>query len=129
MILFYLSYPFSDNPDLRTQEAIHLARKIMKMDSNIFVIVPHITFNSILPIRIGAGRGLRCIRIAGAELETIERCDGFIIGCDRFDEMSVGMLWETAFARKIGKKILQVVFDPENDGLLALKEVTEYGPD
>jgi len=121
--LFYLSYPFSDNPDVRTNEALRLARQIMDKFPNSFVIVPHNTFNPVLPLRIQRDNN-RMIRIAEAELEMISRCDALIIGVpiEEIPDRS-GIIWEVAFARKIGKRILQIVFDPKYDEWLGLEEV------
>jgi len=102
MILFYLSYPFSDNPDTRTEEAIRIARRILALFPNSFVIVPHITFNPLLPLSLGQPRD-RFLRIAEAELETIARCDALIIGVpiEEIPDRS-GIFWEVAFARQRG---------------------------
>lgn len=123
MKLAYFSYPFSDNPDRRTDEAVNIAFQICRIYNDLFPVVPHLTFNSLWPKgkEVDVARNLKILQ---AELEMIKRCDLFIVGMDRLSEMSTGMFWELAYALLLGKEILQVVFDPagEDDEVMALKE-------
>lgn len=105
MKLYYFSYPFSDRPASRTEEASRIASEIVQKHSDIFLIVPHLTFN---PLWADRNNPERNVRILQAEIEMIRRCDGLMIGVQDLKDLSPGMTWEISFARSMGKPILDI---------------------
>ncbi|MEM3646600.1 MAG: hypothetical protein QW334_00445 [Thermofilum sp.] len=96
--LAYFSYPYSDDPEKRTDEAVWLATKIFEK-YRLFPIVPHAA------VDVFQGR-VPVVDILRAEHVLIQRSDVFIIGSK---EKSQGMMWELAYARELGKPVYRVV--------------------
>lgn len=107
MKLAYLSYPFSDDPRGRTEEVRKLAIQMALKEADVFPIVPHLAFDFIINEPITDDIRLKILE---AELLAIKSFDIFIIG---HNPKSVGMLWEAAYAKAIGKLIMKVVLDAE----------------
>lgn len=104
MRMAYLSYPYSDNPQRRTEEVKALATRLVKNYRDIVLIVPHIAFDQLLSFFIEQRTWWQFIH--DWEYEAISRCDLFILGCNPDPEVSSGMLWEWAFAKRLGKQIV-----------------------
>jgi len=102
----YLSYPYTDNPEKRTEEARQLAEEIVSLHPDIVLIVPHIAFDQLLQSFIRDGTWWRFI--CDWEYEAISRCDFFILGCELNPKTSVGMIWEWSFAKRLGKEIVSM---------------------
>jgi len=105
MKMAYLSYPYSDDPPGRIEEVKRLAHKIMEKHKELVLIVPHLAIDSIIEPFIDSDNWL----FAGTwELELIARCDILILGCPLDYKVSPGMVWEWAFAKWLGKEIVEV---------------------
>lgn len=109
MKLAYLSYPFSDDPETRTDEVRTLATQIAIKEPDVFPIAPHLAFDFMA--RKDVNDKIR-LKILESELSMIRLCDMLIIG---HNPQSIGMLWETAYAKMEGKKIMRVVLDANGD--------------
>jgi len=104
--LVYLCYPYSDNPKKRTKEILKLAARIVKDRPGLVPIIPHVTFDWYHHYKpTQEPYEDRLVRIAQWEFEMLQRCD-FVIVCA--SESSPGMLWEKAFCKMIGKKVVRL---------------------
>ena len=106
--LAYLSYPFSDDPEARTRQAEIVAKEIMNHEKDIFVIIPHRTFD-------WYEDDITCLL---AELDFIKRkIDLLIIG---YQPPTAGMGWEIANAIDFGVPVFEIATDDKN-GVAGLK--------
>lgn len=105
----YLSYPFSDDPIKRTKEVRKLATQIAVKELGVFPIAPHLAFDFMAREEVNERIQMKILE---SELSMIKRCDMLIIG---HNPQSVGMRWETAYAKMEGKKIMRVVLDANGD--------------
>lgn len=100
-LLAYLAYPYSADPKRYTQEIFEIAVKIIskfQLNKEIVPVVPHLMFD---PFHHHVADEL----ILEWELETISRCDIFVV-CS--DKLSPGMMWELAYAQRLGKPIYEL---------------------
>lgn len=106
VIIGYLSYPYSDNPELRTEQSAEIASQIiLGTKAKVCPLSPHYAFDMLLKTFIEQGNWMF---VADWELATIEMCDIFILGLPLDYGLSPGMVWEAAFARRIRKPIMTV---------------------
>ncbi len=97
--MVYFSYPYSDNPEKRTGEIKKRVRHLLRKRKDLVPIIPHLAFDSLF----GFPRGYTNFDIGVMELEMISRCD---MVCFVSSKFSLGMAWEWAFAKWLGKKIV-----------------------
>jgi len=102
---WYLCYPYTDNPEKRTREIIEIAVKLMQKYPRMIPIIPHVSFDWYHYYKPSfESYEDRLIRIATWELITVGRvADKFVI-C--YHPRSSGMLWESAFRKLAGKKVV-----------------------
>jgi len=103
----YLSYPYSDNPEKRTEEVIELSNKISARHRDLIIIIPHLVVDKGMSQSILHDKQLIYDWIPVWEYEIIDRCEVFIIGHELDYKISSGCVWEYAFARWKGKEILK----------------------
>jgi len=99
MMLVYFSYPYSDNPRQRTEEIKKIVKEVIRANPDICPIVPHLSFDGLL----GYPEGMSEPQILVWEIEAISRCDALAYDPEY---VSTGVMWEIAFAKWMGKKIL-----------------------
>jgi len=104
MKMAYLSYPYTDNPPVRIAEVTRIAHKIMEKHKDIVLIVPHLAIDSMIEPFI---KNKDYLFVAVWELELIKRCDILILGCPLDYGLSPGMVWEWAYAKLLGKEIVE----------------------
>lgn len=104
--LAYLSYPYTDNPEKRTEEVLTLAQEIIAKNPDLVLIIPHIAVDT-EEIREAIIENYGHVGFAKWDLSIIKRCEVFIIGCPLDYRLSSGMVWETAYAELEGKEILK----------------------
>lgn len=100
--MIYCSYPYSEDPEKTTQAINAICRDIYytahARDNDLLLMIPHNIFDSVFDLPIGDSNYWMPL----CELTLIERCDAFAYDPLR---MSAGVVWEKAYAEKIGKPI------------------------
>lgn len=95
----YVSYPYSGDVEGNSDRVRQIAQEIMAHRHDVVLIVPHWAFDALM----GFPTGYETTFFADWELEIIARCDLVIVPPAR--DVSAGVIWETAFARRLGKPI------------------------
>lgn len=110
MILAYIAYPYTSNPEKNTQEVRKLALKLIKKYPEVVPIIPHFCFNFAKknPQDIKAQTTEEHAQAIEWELEAIKRCDCFVIGKDLDYSESIGVTWEFCYAKSLNKPIFEI---------------------
>lgn len=110
--IIYLSFPLSDNPSSRQDEAVEIAKKLRRKYNNALVIVPHIHSNYMKSTNSEAQKREAILMdlqwLSIADLCVYKECSY---------ETSAGVNWERAYAKLIGLKTrsLKVALGEEFD--------------
>jgi len=99
MLMVYFSYPYSDNPKERSGEIKGKVKQILKANPNLTPIIPHLAFDGLFDYP----EGFTHPEILVMELEAISRSD--LLAYDP-EHLSTGVMWEIAFAKWLGKKVV-----------------------
>jgi len=99
MKLVYFSYPYSDNPEKRSEEVKNFVTTVLARHTDIVPIIPHLAFDGLFNFP----QGYTHLEVLLMELEIISRCD-FVVYSP--DHVSSGVAWEIAFAKWLGKPVL-----------------------
>jgi hypothetical protein len=101
MILAYLSYPYTNNPEQNSEEVKKLAEKLVKRYPELCFILPHFASNW---FKSSEDTESHC-RAISYDIEFIKRSDIFVIGRTLNYSESMGCCWESCLAQSLGKKI------------------------
>ena len=107
--LVYCSYPYTENPKQCSEEIKLWAQKMLNKHSDLVLLVPHFVFDAIYDFpknfdEIVKKHGKTNISSLPIwELTLIEYCHIFAYNPMR---MSAGVIWEKAFAEKMGIPII-----------------------
>jgi len=106
--LAYLSYPYTKpDPETRTREVLELAKKIIKKNPDLVLIIPHIAVDH-PELRDAIIENYGDIGFTMWDIEIIKRCDLFIVGSQVKYSESAGCVWELGLAKTLGKEIVRV---------------------
>jgi len=107
MKLAYLSYPYTrPDPEKNTGEVLELAKRIIRKNPDLVLIIPHITVDH-PDIRNAVIENYGDIGFAMWDIELIKTCPVFIIGKQITYQESSGCIWELGIAKILGKEILK----------------------